>query len=254
MYKRAAHAWAAPLGGLVWQLFIVFTAVGFYVMPSGIGAAEIKEWVKVPGLREALLLFLGYADALWMFLAAVNIYFYMIEREGLAVARRWALLIIVGSGLLEWVGTRTGYPFGPYIYTSNFGPLIGGVLPCTIPLAWVVVVMASRYTVLALFPALNRWLLSLGVGLLALVTDLNMELVAWKVRAYWIWYPHDPAPPLWPPWQNFLSWFMAAYVLNALLDGGRVAGIAKSAHKPVVVLLLMNAMFIAVHLVRWWRL
>lgn len=242
-----------PLKGMVWYLFLIFTAVGFYVMPFGVGAAEVNAWVKVPGLREALLLLLGQADALWMLMASVNVYLYMIKREGLAVARRWALLIIIGSAMLEWTGATTGFPFGPYVYSKNFGALIGGVLPFTIPLAWVVVVMASRYAVLALFPKLNRWWLSLGVGFLALLTDLNMEPVAWKVRAYWTWYPYDPAPPLWPPWQNYLSWFVAAFVFNALLRGERVSSATVSARKPITVLCLMNAMFLAVHLVSWWR-
>ena len=253
MHKSVSTAWLLPFRGMIWQLFLIFTAVGFYVMPFGVGAAEVKAWVKVPGLREALLLLLGHADAFWMLMASINVYFYMIEREGLAVARRWALWIIAGSALLEWTGTVTGYPFGPYLYTKNFGALIGGVLPFTIPLAWVVVVMASRYAVLSLWPRINRWQLSLGVGLLALLTDLNMEIVAWKARSYWIWYPYDPSPPPWPPLQNYVSWFVAAFVFNFMLRGESVAGASKSARKPVIVLTLMNAMFLAVHLVRWWR-
>lgn len=242
----------APLADLIWIFFLIFTGVGFVVMPLGIGPVEVQRWVGVSGLREALLLLLGQADAIWMVLAAVNIYFYTVQREGLSTARRWAAIVLVGSAVLEWIGVRTGFPFGPYVYTDNFGARLLGVLPFTIPLAWLVVVLCSRYLVLALLPRLNPWLLSLAVGGLALLTDLNMEPVAWKVRAYWVWYPADPAPPLFPPWQNYLSWFLAASVFAALLRGGRLTG-RISARRPILVLLLINSLFLLVHLVRFWR-
>lgn len=242
----------APLAGLLWIFFLIFTAVGFIVMPLNIGAVEVRRWVALPGLREALLLLLKQADAIWMLLAAINVYFYMVKREGLSTARSWAAIILVGSALLEWVGATTGFPFGPYRYTDNFGARIGGVLPYTIPLAWLVVVICSRYLVLSFFSELTPWLLSAAVGSLALLTDLNMEPIAWKVRAYWVWYPFDPKPPLWPPWQNYLSWFVAAGVLNLALRGGRLAS-GVSARKPMVVFGLINLLFLFVHAVRLWR-
>lgn len=253
MNKTNFAARPIPLLSLLWIIFLIFTTVGFVVMPLGIGAVEVQQWVKNSGLQQTLILLLKHADSFWMLLAAVNVYFYMIEREGLVTARRWALLLIIASGVLEWTGTVTGFPFGPYIYTDNFGGRIGGVLPYAIPLAWLVVVMCSRYALLAFFPKLNPWFLSLGVALMALITDVNMEPVAWKVRAYWLWYPHDPAPPHWPPWQNYASWFVAAFLLNLALRGERVAGERVSALRPITVLALINTLFIAVHLVQWWR-
>ena len=37
-----------------------------------------------------------------------------------------------------------------------------------------------------------------GVATVAVLTDLNLEYVAWKIRGYWIWFPQshgsDAAP------------------------------------------------------------
>ncbi len=103
-------------------------------------------------------------------------------------------------------------------------------------------------------PALSRFALSFWVAVIALVTDLNLEFIAWKVRGYWIWYPDQPDPPGWPPLQNFASWFVLAFLLHALTpcaDDRPVAdrGISRAA----LVVPLMNLLFLLVHASRWIR-
>ena len=48
-----------------------------------------------------------------------------------------------------------------------------------------------------------------GPANLRLLTDAHLELLAWKVRAWWIWYPALAPAPSFPPWQNYATWFAA---------------------------------------------
>ena len=107
-----------------------------------------------------------------------------------------------------------------------------------------------RHVVLSVFPRANRWQLALGVALLAVITDWNLEFVAWKVRAYWSWYPRDPQPPLTPPWQNYASWFAASFILSFALAENRVAVTRAKSAKPIIILALINALFLCVRAAR----
>ena len=184
-----------------------------------------------------------------MLLAAVVVYFHTVAAEGLPTARRWAVIILAGSAAFEWIGARTGFPFGPYVYTERFGWRLGGVLPVAIPLAWLVVLLGGRFLVRALRPEAGRIELALGVALVATLTDLNLEFVAWKVRGYWVWYPHAGAnAPGWPPLQNYVAWFALSFGLTALLPPNHALRPHRPpATRPILVLALMNALFLLVH-------
>lgn len=248
-----------PLAPLPWVFFLVWTAVGTVVMPLGLGEAAIHNWVaeRNAGLADAVSAVLRASDAVWIVLAATVVYLHTAAAEGLPTARRWAAIILLGSAAAEWVGARTGFPFGPYVYTDKFGVRLGGVLPFTIPLAWLVVALGGRYLVLHLRPAATRFELALGVATVGLLTDMNLEIIAWKERNYWLWYPDARGPvPAWPPWQNFASWFVLMWLLSCALPPNyrlRSARALVSAWRPVLVLGLMNALFLLVHAARWAR-
>lgn len=247
--------WLQPLPDLAWVLFLIWSAVGVVVMPLEIGETNLRAWITNSGLQEAAVQLLRLSDAIWILLGAVNAYFYTVRAEGLNVARRWALIILAGSACLEWIGATTGYPFGPYRYTDNFGWRLGGVLPVTIPLAWLIILLCGRYVTLLLLPSASRWQIALGVACVAVITDINLEFVAWKVRAYWIWYPHlRGAPPDWPPLQNYLSWFVLSFALAWLLPPNyRLRPSAPGVGRPLTILAVMNGLFLLVHAVRCLR-
>lgn len=184
------------LGWGAWFLFAVWSAVGTVVV--------VGEW-QVPGG--------GWADFVFLLLGAVVV--------GQAAAAVWGVRratlafgwVAVVSGLIETVGTLTGWPFGTYTYTDALGPRLG-VLPLAIPLAWWVVLvplwvwsrrclggegrlaMAARVTVVA-------------VG--AVLVDLVLEPVAWSLRGYWLW----SGGGWWfgVPAQNFAGWAGTAALL-----------------------------------------
>ena len=244
---------ALAIDRLAWWLFLVWTTIGFIVMPLGIGERTVERWLTPGPARHALFSLLHVSDAIWIYLAAVVVYLHTAAAEGLATARCWAVILLTGSGLSEWIGAQTGYPFGPYRYTDSFGWRIGGVLPVAIPLAWMIVLLCARTLVLKLRPASTRTELALGVAAIATLTDINLEAVAWKVRGYWIWYPDAIVPPSsWPPLQNYLSWFALSFALTCALPRNDALRMHRATlYRPIVVLCLMNALFIAVYAARW---
>ena len=98
--------------------------------------------------------------------------------------------------------------------------------------------------------------LALGVGLIAVLTDLNLEFVAWKVRGYWLWYPDlKGIAPTHPPLQNFVAWFVLSFVLALLLPTNHeLRSRRPSPFRPLAVLGLMNTLFIVVYAARWLHL
>lgn len=246
-------SWFRKIENAFWYVFLIWTFVGFLVMPFEIGPIWVRENVPYQGLQELIIRFLTMSDAIWMILAGGVVYFHALRQEGPRTARRWALIIMLGSAVAEWVGAVTGFPFGPYIYTDNLGVRIFGVLPFTIPIAWLVIVLAARQFYLLVFPRIQRLQLALGVGFLALLTDLNLEFVAWKIRAYWIWYPFERGDiPSWPPWQNYVSWFVLATLFAWFTPPGTELGKRARGWRPPLVLLLMNLLFLVVQAFRLW--
>jgi uncharacterized membrane protein len=250
--RHATKPALVPLGDLAWSFFLVFTAAAAVVLPGVVDETAVRGWVRDRGLQETLVSLLGLIDPVWITLAAVNTYLHVTREEVLATARRWGLIVLIGSAMLAWCGAVSGWPFGPLRYTDRLGARLGGVLPFALPLFWLAVVFNSRYLVLGCRPRAGRWLLAAGTGLLALLTDLNLETVAWKVRAYWVWYPGQLTFPAWPPLQNFVAWFGAAFLLSLCLTETRVAGQPRCV-RPALILGLLNAVFLGVHVARWLR-
>ncbi len=238
----------------LWLAFLTWTAIGFVVLPLDIGEGQARLWIANPALLRLTVGFLRQSDAIWILLAASCAYVHAAAAEGLPTARRWAAIILAASAGFEWIGVRTGVPFGTYRYTDQFGWRVGGVLPAAIPLAWLVILVCGRYLVLSFRPQANRWELALGVAFVALLTDLNLEFVAWKVRGYWIWYPDQAgAAPFCPPWQNYLSWFVLSFCLSLLLPPNFELRKRPRPTRPILILGLMNLLFASSMLVSWAR-
>ena len=234
---------------IAWAMFLIWTAIGFIVMPLGISEARVRDWLSghddVAGAAVGLL---HASDAVWMLLAAVVVYFHTVAAEGLPTARRWAVIILGGAGCVEWIGARTGFPFGPYVYTDRFGWRLFGVLPVAIPLAWFVILLCGRCVVLRLRPDATRLEQAWGVATVAVLTDLNLEYVAWKIRGYWLWYPlAGTGASGGPPLQNYVAWFALSGFLTALLPPNFALRTHRpSPRRPILVLTLMNALFLLV--------
>jgi lycopene beta-cyclase len=148
---------------------------------------------------------------------AVGVVFF----RGSGGSRKLACLmgVLVFCWLAEFIGTRTGFPFGRYAYTSMLQPQIGAV-PILIPLAWWMMVPPA-WGLADWFLGMPRpvtWRIRLwraAVAAAALtVWDLYLDpqMVGW---GFWKW----SAPGIYfgIPLSNYLGWLGVAFLMTFLL-------------------------------------
>lgn len=233
------------LAPLLQVFLVIWSGLVFSAAAFDFGAVQIKEAIREPGLERAALFLFATADAVWIVLLAIQLYLSLVSQDGLNAARKAAGLTLGAAALVTGSSFLTGLPLGPVRYTDVLG--IGlGPLPLALLLLWVVVIVASRQWIRSQFPYVHGWRLGLGTGLLALLTDLNLEPIAWRVRAWWVWYPAESSPPGHPPVGNYLTWFLVAALLGVLLPMGK----GRPSRVPLIVFALMNGIFLAIHVVR----
>ncbi len=235
--------------------FVLWSVVGGLVMAAGINeawvaAAPVPTWVRTAGLA-----ILQVSDALWISLAAWLVFRHEEARIGRSNALRAFGIIAVVSGAAEWLGATTGWLFGHYDYTGQFGWRLGGVLPFTIPLAWYAVVTGACRLLDAWKP-LPLAVRGVLVGGLATLTDVNLEPVAIYLRNYWQWTDGPGGTILaQPPAFNYLTWFVLSGFLSLSVPMAQKdqRGSSRVGLHPVAVLAWMNALFFLAHLGRAWR-
>ena len=147
-----------------------------------------------------------------LILQGVIVGMWLVQAGGLrgAVA---AIAILVLSYLVEFVGVRTGMPFGRYAYTHTLGLQLGGAVPLAIPFAWLLVVPGA---LMAAAPMRRAAIVVPLAAVLALGLDLQIEPVAAHVAAYWRW--NEPGAYYGVPAANFVAWGCTAYVLVWMLQ------------------------------------
>jgi putative membrane protein len=126
-----------------------------------------------------------------------------------------ASLVAAGTGVVERVGTATGWPFGRYRYTGRLRPEVGGV-PAVVPAAWWAMALPAREVASAVLGPRSSRLGRVVVGTVALTAwDLFLDPQMTTER-YWRWarvgrYRGIPA-------SNFLGWLVTGAAVMAVLD------------------------------------
>jgi uncharacterized membrane protein len=238
-----------PFVSGLWISFVLVSLAIAVVWILGIGESSLEKAVSNPGLRAALVWLLAHGDLGWITLAAINIYFRLIEAVGLTTARRWALLILSSVIALAWVSVATSVPLGPIRYGASLGLKLGPV-PLGLPLFWLAVIVGAREGLLFCLPRLSQRFLAAGVGVLAFLTDLNLEPLAAQWRGFWFWKGDAPlAPPVFDPrLSGMIAWgILAALVSVALRERSVVASAQKRSWQPLATLAIFNLVFLATH-------
>lgn len=158
---------------------------------------------------------LSWADAILIFLAASNVLLAMARRDGWRDALTSFAIIAVGSGAVATLGATTGRPFGPYEYTPFFGPRIAGVLPAALPLTWYIILASGHYLIFHWLKPASRRLTAIAVASWATLFDFVFEPFAACVKSYWVWQSPNIPP------QNYLAWFLLAFLLARVAPWGR---------------------------------
>ncbi|MEI9898757.1 MAG: carotenoid biosynthesis protein [Chthoniobacter sp.] len=233
----------------LWILYLLVSLLIAAVWTFGIGEGSLEKGISNPDLRATLVLLLAHADLGWITLAAANVYFSLAGSLGLATARRWALLILGSVIAFAWLSVAAGLPLGAIRYGAALGLKFGPV-PLGLPLLWFSVIIGAREALVRCWPRLGHAALAAGVGGVALLTDLNLEPLAAKWRGYWFWQAASPAlPPVFdPPITGSIAWgVLAAVIAFGLREREVVASTQKRGWKPVVVLAIFWAVFLAAH-------
>jgi uncharacterized membrane protein len=63
-----------------------------------------------------------------------------------------------------------------------------GPVPFGLPALWLVVVVGAREAALRWSPGASHNVIAAISGFLCLVTAVNLDPIAWKVRVWWLWY------------------------------------------------------------------
>lgn len=168
-----------------------------------LGFAALYLLLKIPvPLWPAGFPVLSTLSTLALALAAFS---FMWEKAGLARALVAAALSVGLGWLLEWLGSRTGWPFGSYSYAGAPAPTLLGV-PLLVPLGWFAMPLVTT-----LCSGRRPWL----AGLLLVAWDTGLEALM-TAQGYWTW---RDAYPLWSgaPIQNFVGWWLFGTALSWLL-------------------------------------
>jgi len=139
------------------------------------------------------------------------------------------LFIVCASFLLEMAGTATGEIFGVYFYERGLGFKINGT-PLIIGLNWLFLVYASHD--IANRISGNAFIRILLGASLMILYDILLEWVAPYMQ---MWHFDSGYPPL----QNFIVWFITAFILHSGFEILRI----RTDNKPARMLFIIQAGF-----------
>lgn len=129
-----------------------------------------------------------------------------------------ALLVLCGyTWAIEYVGVRTGWPYGTFEYGVALGPMLGGAVPVALPLFFVPLVVNAYLLSIA---SLGRWAerrlarLPLAIALVVVI-DVVLDPAAVAI-GFWAFDP--PGAFYGVPLSNYLGWILSATVGVLLLE------------------------------------
>ena len=212
-----AHAALLTFSGVAFATFLAPPAPAWLLTPANQRVAALMfqfggQTTVVLGALAGILhaaVRLGWRTALAIFAAAFG--------------------ISLGAELL---GTTTGFPFGPYSYTTQLGYLIGGRVPFNIPTSWFFMLYASLAICGRLLPARDdartRWRWAAAAALILTAWDVSMD-PAMVSTTHWLWHLPDLSGAsvarrvalsdlfYGMPLTNWLGWLLTGFVVARVL-------------------------------------
>ena len=132
------------------------------------------------------------------------------------------VITLIGGGA-HALGAVTAIPFGPFTFTSQFGPELFNRLPWATPLIWIVVILNSRGVARLILRPWRKtktygfWLIGL-TSALTMLFALALDPFASRIKHYWFWTP-TKFPLTWQgaPLVDFLSWAIVTLLILAFI-------------------------------------
>ncbi|NDU76978.1 carotenoid biosynthesis protein [Actinomadura sp. DSM 109109] len=178
------------------------------LLGAGLLAAMVVAQVA-SGLRPEPIRLTGVVVVL---LASSAVAFLADRRGPARAAGAFAGAVAIGYAA-EWIGIRTGVPFGRYAYTPVLWPQAGGV-PVLVAVAWGGMGLAAHAVAAAVAPRnrLARW----AAGAAALTAwDLFLDPQMLRL-GLWTWA--DGGPYRGVPLTNFAGWLAVSFLVMAAID------------------------------------
>lgn len=141
------------------------------------------------------------------------------------VQRQWdlprSIITLLMVGILTWgaefIGHKTGLPFGEYHYTDSLQPQIAGV-PLLIPIAWFMMLPSSWVMAQLIVGKRDSFIKQIAFILVSALAFtvwdlfLDPQMVAW---GFWEWA--NPSGYFGIPYLNYFGWFLVASIVTAVI-------------------------------------
>jgi uncharacterized membrane protein len=134
---------------------------------------------------------------------------------GWRIAFRFAAATIILAYLIERFGVRTGVIFGHYTYTGLLVPRLPGGVPLPIACAWLLSALGAVAIARRIAPFAAAPIVITVAALLSALLDACIEPTAAFIKGYWRW--QEGGIYYGVPAHNFLGWFVAGLVINAVV-------------------------------------
>ncbi|MEO8333404.1 MAG: carotenoid biosynthesis protein [bacterium] len=235
-------------------------------------APPAPAWLSTPANQRVAGFMFTFGGQVTVVLGAIAGICHAASRLGW----RRALLIFAAAFSIslaaELTGTTTGYPFGPYSYTTQLGFLIGGRVPFNIPTSWFFMLYASLAICGRILSAddssASRWRWAILATFVLTAWDVSMD-PAMVATTHWLWHlpPSDGSFVrsvflsgyfYGMPLTNWLGWLLTgcivARAMLAIVPPSRWAAEVSPATLPLM-LYAVNGVFpilICVGRGMWW--
>jgi putative membrane protein len=133
----------------------------------------------------------------------------------------WMLgLTAVVTVAFEYVGVKTGWPFGQYYYTDVLGPKLAGTVPIIIPFAYFMMLYPSHVITNLILDGTPVSAQRRMAGIVAASVLTALVMTAWDLTTdpvmagavgAWIWV--DGGPYFGIPLENFSGWVLVVSVI-----------------------------------------
>lgn len=191
----APQRWSYSLV-LVWLSSMIVFPIAYWVQ----GSAVIPSAITIAAVLQALVAFVALA-----------------LNWNVGHAMRAFMIVALVTWFAEFIGSKTGLPFGVYTYTDALQPQLFGV-PLLIPIAWFMMLPPSWAMTHLILGRSSHQQHRLRFALLASVVFtvwdlfLDPQMVAWN---FWQWA--HPEGYFGIPWINYFGWLLVSFLVTWLI-------------------------------------
>jgi putative membrane protein len=237
----------AALAGHVTLLIASGVAFATFLVPP------LPNWMATPANQQIASIMFSFGGQTTVVLGAIAAMLHAASRLGWRHAAALFGAAFILSLTAELIGTITGYPFGPYSYTTQLGYLVAGRVPFNIPTSWFFMLYASLAICGRVLPVddsrLGKWRWSVVAAFVLTAWDVSMD-PAMVATTHWQWHlpavsGHSIAQRVFlsdafygMPVTNWLGWLLTgciiARVMLAIVPPSRWASCVSASSLPMV--------------------